>query len=430
MSVASTLNELTSETLFATKWPNDVLGASGKVAGILCERYSDGIIVGIGINVSTRPEELPVETASSVFIETGVELDRNILLPAILEKFKEFFERWESGEDLSPKYRALSATIGEQSTFARLCIVSFPTVGVIGAGQLARMMVPPAVDLGISLSLFAGASTESGAQVAPHVVGSLADTEAVLAWASHCDVVTFEHELIPQELIVAIENSGVKVFPKAESFRYSQNKLEMRRKMQELGLPNPRWQEYRGEEVELEFPLIAKSISGGYDGRGVFLIENEQQLLDLHSSINKPLLLEERLNFDYEIAIMVARSPHGQAATWAPTLTVQRDGICTQTVTPIPDISEELAQQTKDSNLYRPYLHLMARTPALKVHQYMKELRPGRKVGHVTLLGNDLLHLSNSEIAAKIGDLMESARVASLEKGKSLNAKRNHRTGF
>ena len=205
---------------------------------------------------------------------------------------------------------------------------------------------------------------------------------------------------------------------------------------------------------------------------------------ELHASIDKPLLLEEKLNFDYEIAIMVARSPHGQAATWAPTLTVQRDGICTQTVTPIPDLSEELAQQTvqialriaqgidlvgvmaveifivgdhliinelalrphnsghwsiegsvtsqfeqhlravldlplgdtslvapyavmgnvigietqKDSNLYRPYLHLMARTPALKIHQYMKELRPGRKVGHVTLLGDNLLHL-RSEVS-------------------------------
>jgi len=346
------------------------------------------------------------------------------------------------------------------------------------------MMVPPAVDLGISLSLFAGASTESGAQVAPHTVGSLTDTQAVLEWASRCDVVTFEHELIPQDLITAIENSGVKVFPKASSFTYSQNKLEMRRKMQELELPNPRWQEYLGQNVELEFPLIAKSISGGYDGRGVFVIENEAQLRELHASIDKPLLLEEKLNFDYEIAIMVARSPHGQAATWAPTLTVQRDGICTQTVTPIPDLSEELAQQTvqialriaqgidlvgvmaveifvvgdhliinelalrphnsghwsiegsvtsqfeqhlravldlplgdtslvapyavmgnvigietqKDSNLYRPYLHLMARTPALKIHQYMKELRPGRKVGHVTLLGDDLLHL-RSEVS-------------------------------
>ena len=346
------------------------------------------------------------------------------------------------------------------------------------------MMVPPAVDLGISLSLFAGSSSESGAQVAPHTVGTLSDTAAVLKWASNCDVVTFEHELIPQELITAIENSGVKVFPKAKSFTYSQNKIEMRRKMQELGLPNPRWQAYEGGAVELEFPLIAKSISGGYDGRGVFVLNDEQQLRDLHASIGKALLLEEKLNFDYEIAIMVARSPHGQAATWAPTLTVQRDGICTQTVTPIPDLSDALAQQTvqialqiaqgidlvgvmaveifvvgdhliinelalrphnsghwsiegavtsqfeqhlravldlplgdtslvapfavmgnvigietqKDSNLYRPYLHLMARTPALKIHQYMKELRPGRKVGHVTLLGSDLLHL-RSEVS-------------------------------
>ena len=362
--------------------------------------------------------------------------------------------------------------------------MSFPTVGVIGAGQLARMMVPPAVDLGISLSLFAGSSSESGAQVAPHTVGTLSDTAAVLKWASNCDVVTFEHELIPQELITAIENSGVKVFPRAKSFTYSQNKIEMRRKMQELGLPNPRWQAYEGGAVELEFPLIAKSISGGYDGRGVFVLNDERQLRDLHASIGKALLLEEKLNFDYEIAIMVARSPHGQAATWAPTLTVQRDGICTQTVTPIPDLSDALAQQTvqialqiaqgidlvgvmaveifvvgdhliinelalrphnsghwsiegavtsqfeqhlravldlplgdtslvapfavmgnvigietqKDSNLYRPYLHLMARTPALKIHQYMKELRPGRKVGHVTLLGSDLLHL-RSEVS-------------------------------
>ena len=82
--------------------------------------------------------------------------------------------------------------------------MSFPTVGVIGAGQLARMMVPPAVDLGISLSLSAGSSSESGAQVAPHTVGSLSDVDAVLDWASKCDVITFEHELISQELILSL----------------------------------------------------------------------------------------------------------------------------------------------------------------------------------------------------------------------------------
>ena len=362
--------------------------------------------------------------------------------------------------------------------------MSFPRVGVIGAGQLARMMVPPAVDLGISLSLFAGSSQESGAQVAPHIVGSLSDTEAVLEWASKCDVVTFEHELISQELIAAIAQSGVKVFPSAESFIYSQNKLAMRRKMEELGLPNPKWEEFDGTSCEIEFPLIAKSIAGGYDGRGVFVVQDLEELQGLRERSGANLLIEEKLTFDYEIAVMVARSPHGQAATWAPTLTVQRDGICTQTITPVPDLSEALATEVtqialkiaqgidlvgvmaveifvvgdhliinelalrphnsghwsiegsvtsqfeqhlravldlplgdtslvaeyavmgnvigietdKSKDLYRPYLHLMARIPGLKVHQYMKELRPGRKAGHVTLLGSNLLHL-RSEVS-------------------------------
>ena len=362
--------------------------------------------------------------------------------------------------------------------------MSFPTVGVIGAGQLARMMVPPAVDLGISLSLFAGSGEESGAQVAPHTVGSLSDTKAVLEWASACDVVTFEHELISQELIRAISESGVKVYPSAASFIYSQNKLVMRRKMEELGLPNPKWKEFDGSSCEIAFPLIAKSISGGYDGRGVFVVQDLAELQSLRERIGANLLIEEKLSFDYEIAVMVARSPHGQAATWAPTLTVQRDGICTQTITPVPDLSDRLSTEVahialkiaqgidlvgvmaveifvvgdhliinelalrphnsghwsiegsvtsqfeqhlravldlplgdtslvapyavmgnvigietdKSKDLYRPYLHLMARIPGLKVHQYMKELRPGRKVGHVTLLGENLLHL-RSEVS-------------------------------
>jgi len=369
--------------------------------------------------------------------------------------------------------------------------MSFPTVGVIGAGQLARMMVPPAIDLGISLSLFAGSANESGAQVAPHVVGSLTDTANVLAWAATCDVVTFEHELISQDLIKAIEASGTKVFPSADAFVYSQNKLAMRKKMQELELPNPTWQEYDGGDVEIPFPLIAKRISGGYDGRGVYVVDNAADLAELHRSIGAPLLIEEKLKFDYEIAIMVARSPHGQAATWAPTLTVQSDGICVQTITPVPDFADELAHETsqialriaqgidlvgvmaveifvvdghliinelamrphnsghwtiegsvtsqfeqhlravldlplgdtalrseyavmgnligietdKSSDLYRPYLHLMARIPDLKIHQYMKELRPGRKVGHVTLLGDDLIHL-RSEVSHAVDYLM------------------------
>ena len=337
-------------------------------------------------------------------------------------------------------------------------------------------MVAPASELGINLRLLANDANDSAAQICDHFIGEATDAEAVLQFARTCDVVTFEHEQVPQSVIKNLENNGIKVYPRSESFIYSQNKIEMRKKMDELGLPNPRWQQYSGGKVEIAYPLIAKTITGGYDGRGVFVINSQAELEALHNDIGQPLLLEEKLDFDSEIAIMVARSPHGQAATWAPTWTVQDGGICTTTVTPVPEISEELANEAtkialtisqgislvgvmavelfkvgnhliinelamrphnsghwtiegsktsqfeqhiravldlplgdtsltadwavmgnilggEKSDMYRPYLHLMARTPGLKFHHYRKEVRPGRKIGHVTLLGDDLVEL-------------------------------------
>jgi 5-(carboxyamino)imidazole ribonucleotide synthase len=337
------------------------------------------------------------------------------------------------------------------------------------------MMAVSANDLGIDFKVFAAIPNDSAAQVSHFVLGDYTNIESVLEFAKSCDVLTFEHELVPQSVIKAVEAAGIKVYPRSESFTYSQDKLEMRRKITELELPNPKWQKYQGQECEIAFPLIAKLPSGGYDGRGVFQIDSETQLQELHEKTGT-LLLEEKLNFDYEISVMVARSPHNQAATWPATLTIQSDGICTSTVTPVPDISDALANKVQaaalqiaagislvgvmavemfivgedfyinelalrphnsghwsiegcitsqfeqhlraildlplgstalrskyavmgnvlggeKSDMYRPYLHLMARTPELKFHQYGKEVKPGRKIGHVTLCGENLLQL-------------------------------------
>ena len=353
--------------------------------------------------------------------------------------------------------------------------MSFPRVGVIGAGQLARMLAIPANDLGIDFKVFAAIANDSAAQVSHYVLGDYTNIDSVLEFAKSCDVLTFEHELVPQTVIKAVEAAGIKVYPRAESFTFSQDKLEMRNKITELNLPNPKWQKYQGKECQLSFPLIAKLPSGGYDGRGVFQIDSEAQLHDLFQKTGT-LLLEEKLNFDYEISVMVARSPHNQAATWPATLTVQTNGICTSTITPVPEISDSLANKVQaaaleiasgialvgvmavemfivgeefyinelalrphnsghwsiegsetsqfeqhlraildlplgstamrskfvvmgnvlggpKSDMYRPYLHLMARTPNLKFHQYGKEVKPGRKIGHVTMCGENLLQL-------------------------------------
>ena len=350
----------------------------------------------------------------------------------------------------------------------------FPTVGIIGAGQLARMTVAPATALGVNLLLFAQDEQDSAAQIAPHVVGDYRDLSELLEFAKKCDLLTFEHELVPLSVIKGLEAAGVKVFPTSHSFQYSQDKAAMRNKLS--AYQAPKWRVISDEDQGLEFPLIAKRISGGYDGRGVWKVDNLDDLAEL--LIDHPqLLIEEFIDFDSEIAVMVARSAHGQATSWAPTQTVQSDGICTLTITPAPVISSSVAEQAQHlalsiaeeisligvmavemfvkgdllyinelamrphnsghwtiegartsqfeqhlraildlplgdptmtapfavmgnilggekTDMYRPYLHLMARNPELKFHQYKKEVRKGRKIGHVTVIGNNLLELT------------------------------------
>ena len=120
--------------------------------------------------------------------------------------------------------------------------MSFPRVGVIGAGQLARMMAVPANDLGIAFKVFASTENDGANSVADYVVGDYTNAAEVLDFAKSCDLITFEHELVPQSVIRELEKSGIKVYPRSESFIYSQNKIEMRQKMAELSLPNPQWE--------------------------------------------------------------------------------------------------------------------------------------------------------------------------------------------
>ena len=95
---------------------------------------------------------------------------------------------------------------------------AFPIVGVIGAGQLARMSIAPATALGVDLLLLAADSKDSGAQITNHIVGDYKDLETVRAFAKKCDVVTFEHELIPLSIVKALEADGVVVRPSSSAF--------------------------------------------------------------------------------------------------------------------------------------------------------------------------------------------------------------------
>ncbi len=237
----------------------------------------------------------------------------------------------------------------------------FPVVGVIGGGQLARMCAGPAAELGITLSVLAEAEDASAALVVPSSpVGAHTDAEAVRRFAAECDVVTFDHEHVPPEVLAELVADGAVLHPRPEALRYAQDKLAMRERLAALGIPCPRWVradtradlEAFGDEVG--WPLVAKTPRGGYDGRGVRVVGAVDELvgwLERAAAAGTGLLLEEQVPFTRELAVLLARSPSGQAAAWPVVETVQADGICTEVLAPAPDLDPDLAARATEAGL-------------------------------------------------------------------------------
>ncbi|QIZ34577.1 5-(carboxyamino)imidazole ribonucleotide synthase [Saccharopolyspora sp. ASAGF58] len=359
-----------------------------------------------------------------------------------------------------------------------------PVVGMIGGGQLARMTHQAAIPLGQSLKVLATSADDAAALVVPNVeIGHHADLDALKNFAQGCDVVTFDHEHVPGEHLRVLAAAGVSVQPGPDALLHAQDKLVMRRKLAELGLPVPPFAEVTEVADVLEFgaehgwPCVLKTARGGYDGRGVWVLDTpdgaKHTVTELLGS-GAQLLVEQRVPLRRELAALVARSPFGQGAAWPLVETVQEDGICVQVLAPAPNASAELVEQAQglalkiaesldvtgvlavelfetDDGLVinelamRPHNsghwtiegsrtsqfeqhlravldyplgsteqtapavvmanllgspielkmgvderlhHLFARYPHAKVHLYGKSERPGRKLGHVTVLGD------------------------------------------
>ena len=381
----------------------------------------------------------------------------------------------------------------------------FPVVGIIGGGQLARMCQPPAVGLAVQLSVLAESCTASAAMVVPSApVGAHDDLAAVRAFAAACDVVTFDHEHVPQAVLAALEADGVNLQPSPAALVYAQDKLAMRRRLGELGIPCPRWAQVRTPTELAAFaervgwPVVLKAPRGGYDGKGVLVAEGLADAKEWFALVERDeaelarreaaggayarpgfadgILAEERVVFRRELAALMARSPSGQAAAWPVVETVQTGGICTEVLAPAPGLAQDVATAATEAalriagalgvtgvmavelfevagpdgaptyvvnelamrphnsghwtidgavtsqfeqhlravldlplgdprarapwtvmgnvlggagfeELYSTYRHLLARDPGLKMHLYGKEVRAGRKIGHVTVYG-------------------------------------------
>jgi len=221
-----------------------------------------------------------------------------------------------------------------------------PRVGVIGGGQLARMMVVPAIELGLEIKVFA--ETEgSSAALAATMVGDYTNIETIAEFAKTVDVITFDHEHVPLNVLSELEARGVSVQPPSNALAFAQNKLHMRRRLGELGLPMPGWAEIK-TSAELETFIsnnggvcILKTPIGGYDGKGVRVVKTAQDASDWLTpeglaAAGGSLLAEEKVEFVREVAQLSARRPSGDFVTWPLVQTTQKDGVCSEVICPAP----------------------------------------------------------------------------------------------
>ena len=210
----------------------------------------------------------------------------------------------------------------------------FPVVGVIGGGQLARMMQQPAIALGVGLRVLATSMEESAAQAVRDVrIGSHHDLDDLRRFADGCDVVTFDHEHVPPLFLRALEDDGVAVRPGGRALVHAQDKIVMREALTAAGVPCPRWSpvddagQLESFGAEVGWPLVLKTSRGGYDGRGVWVLDSIDEAVALIASTTLApgarWLAEEKVDFVQELSAQVARSPHGQAVAYPVVRTVQ-----------------------------------------------------------------------------------------------------------
>ena len=227
----------------------------------------------------------------------------------------------------------------------------YPQVAMVGGGQLARMTHQAAIALGQSLRVLAADADDPAAQVSPDVViGSHTDLDALRRVAVGANVLTFDHEHVPNELLEKLVAEGVNVAPPPRALVHAQDKLVMRRRLETLGAPVPRYAAVAElDDVDAFAALtggsvVVKAVRGGYDGRGVRMaadVAQAREIADEYLKSGVPVLVEERVAMRRELSALVARSPFGQGAAWPVVETVQRDGICVLVIAPAPALSDD-----------------------------------------------------------------------------------------
>lgn len=380
--------------------------------------------------------------------------------------------------------------------------VTGPKIGVVGGGQLARMMAPAATELGLELQVLAESDDVCATRAVPYApVGDYRDFDTLHEFARGVDVLTFDHEHVPTDFLQRLIDDGINVQPRPGALVHAQDKLEMRKAVDRLGLPNPTWAEVKtlnellvfGEETG--WPVVLKTPRGGYDGKGVLVLDDADQAR--HQAATwfdqlpertdfSSLLVEEKVPFTRELSALVARRDSGEVRAWPVAESIQVNSVCDEVIAPAPGLSEDLVKAAtaaavqvatelevtgvmaaelfevpgsaagfmvnefamrphnsghwtqdgsvtsqfeqhlravanlplgdtslkgdyalmknflggENQDIFGVYPQVLGNYPAAKLHFYGKEPKPGRKIGHINMVGSNLPTMRQQATAA------------------------------
>jgi 5-(carboxyamino)imidazole ribonucleotide synthase len=228
------------------------------------------------------------------------------------------------------------------------------TVGVVGGGQLGRMLGEAGSPLGIEL-IISDPTQECPASLVARdqVVGDFDDEETVYELGERADYLTFEIELADPDVLEAVEaETGTPVHPRPETLRIIQDKLVQKEELRAVGVPVPAFEavdsadELREALDELGYPAMLKAREGGYDGRGNVLVETPEDVEEAFEAIQGPAMVEEFVDYDRELAVIGCKGD-GETDTFPVTETIHREEILRETVSP-PRTDEETRERARE----------------------------------------------------------------------------------
>ena len=241
--------------------------------------------------------------------------------------------------------------------------IALKRIGIIGGGQLAWMMGTPSHKLGIELVIQTPNPTDPAVTIASDsILAPIDDAAATAKLANCCDAITFENEFINLEALSELAEKGICFRPRLEALAPLLDKYDQRLYLEKLGIPQPYFTTLTGEignkkvintglasqypsTNELKFPLVLKARRNGYDGQGTFIIKDRDSLEKTWQKLGKtPVLLEEFIPFDRELAVVAARGLKGEVVIYPVVETQQEEQVCRRVLVPAEITPEIVAE--------------------------------------------------------------------------------------